>query len=80
MITYKPLWRTLINKEMKKLDLVEKGWISRGTLAKLGKNQHVSTGIIERICEGLDCSISDVMEYVRESPASNAEAANTEQQ
>lgn len=68
MITYKPLWMTLINKEMKKMDLVEKGWISRGTLAKLGKNRHVSTGIIEKLCQGLDCQIEDVVEYIQNNP------------
>lgn len=37
MITYKPLWKTLIDKDMKKMDLVEDGTVSRGTLAKMGK-------------------------------------------
>ena len=63
MITYKPLWKTLIDKDMKKMDLVEDGTISRGTLAKMSKNQKVSLEVIERICGRLHCKIEDVIIY-----------------
>ena len=63
MITYKPLWKTLIDKDMKKMDLVEDGTISRGTLAKMSKNQKVSLDVIERICSRLHCRIEDVIIY-----------------
>lgn len=63
MITYKPLWKTLIDKDMKKMDLVEDGTISRGTLAKMGKNQKVSLDVVERICKRLQCKVEEVIVY-----------------
>ena len=63
MITYKPLWKTLIDKDMKKMDLVEYGTVSRGTLAKMGKNQKVSLDVVERICKRLQCKVEEVIVY-----------------
>ena len=59
MISYKPLWKTLVEKEMKKTDLLDVVGISRGTLTKLSKNEPVSVKIIDgnrsdrccRVCE-----------------------------
>lgn len=62
MISYNPLWKTLIDKNMKKMDLVKYVGISNGTLAKLGKNESVSLSIIDKICMTLDCKIEDVVE------------------
>ena len=63
MITYKPLWKTLIDRDMKKMDLVADGTLSRGTLAKMGKNEKVSLDVIERICCKLNCKIEEVIVY-----------------
>lgn len=63
MITYKPLWKTLIDRDMKKMDLVVDGTLSRGTLAKMGKNEKVSLDVIERICRKLHCKIEEVIVY-----------------
>lgn len=63
MITYKPLWKTLIEKDMKKMDLVEDGIVSRGTLAKMGKDQKVSLEVVERICKRLQCRVEEVIVY-----------------
>ena len=63
MITYKQLWKTLIDKDMKKMDLVEDGTVSRGTLAKMGKNQKVSLDVVERICKRLQCKVEEVIVY-----------------
>lgn len=65
MISYKPLWRTLVEKEMKKTDLLDVVGISRGTLTKLSKNEPVSVKIIDRICEKLEIEVTDVVEYVK---------------
>lgn len=62
MISYNPLWKTLIDMNMKKMDLVNLTGISNGTLAKLGKNESVSLSIIDKICITLDCDVSDVVE------------------
>ena len=65
LISYKPLWKTLAEKEMKKTDLLDVVGISRGTLTKLSKNEPVSVKIIDRICEKLEIEVTDVVEYVK---------------
>lgn len=65
MISYKPLWKTLVEREMKKTDLLDAVGISRGTLTKLSKNEPVSVKIIDRICEKLEIEVTDVVEYVK---------------
>lgn len=66
MISYNPLWKTLIDKNMNKMDLVKLVGISNGALAKLGKNESVSLSIIDKICIALNCEISDVIEMKKE--------------
>jgi len=63
-LSYNGLWKLLIDKGMKKLDLKDKVGISTGTLAKLSKNQQVALSVLERICEALDCQIGDIVEYI----------------
>ena len=60
MISYNPLWHTLINNGMNKGDLMEK----TGTMASMGKNEPVNLKQIDRICKALNCGISDVIEYI----------------
>jgi DNA-binding Xre family transcriptional regulator len=64
MISYNPLWKKLIDLNMKKLDLLDVAEISRGTLAKMGKNEPVNLSVIDRLCRKLNCEISDIIEYV----------------
>lgn len=63
-IRYNKLWKLLIDKEMMKKDLRDQSGITTNALAKLGKNEHVSTQILEKICRVLDCNIEDVCEFV----------------
>ena len=63
-ISYNGLWKLLIDKGMKKLDLREAIGISTGTLAKMSKNEQVALSVLERICEALDCQIGDIVEYI----------------
>lgn len=65
-ISYKKLWKLLIDKEMLKKELAEKAEISNTSIAKLGKNENVNTDILLRICIALDCDISDIMETIRD--------------
>ena len=55
----------LIDKNMKKMDLVEKIGISSSTLAKMSKGEAVSMSIIEKICEELNCDFGDIINYER---------------
>ena len=50
MVSYKPLWHTLIDRDMKKMELVERVGMSRATLSKLNNNQYVALDVLERIC------------------------------
>lgn len=61
-VSYIKLWKLLLDKGMKKVDLKEKAGISSSTLAKLGKNEFVSMESIVKICSALHCDIGDVME------------------
>ena len=65
-IRYTKLWKVLIDKEMMKKDLRDQSGITTNALAKLGKNEHVSTKILEKICRVLDCNIEDVCEFVKD--------------
>lgn len=63
-ISYKKLWKLLIDRDMLKKDLAAKAEISSTSMAKLAKNENVNTEIIRKICTALQCDISDVMEMV----------------
>lgn len=63
-IKYAKLWKLLIDKRMKKTDLIDICGISSNVLAKLGKDESVSIESLEKICTALNCNIEDVMEFV----------------
>lgn len=65
-ITYKKLWKLLIDREMMKKDLLESSRISTVSMAKLGKNQNVTTDVLLKICTALHCDISEIMEVVED--------------
>lgn len=64
-VSYNGLWKLLIDKNMKKMDLVKKIGISSSTLAKMSKGEVVSMNILERVCEELDCDFGDIINYER---------------
>jgi len=63
-VSYKKLWKLLIDHDMKKKDLAEKTGISSYTIAKMTKGENVTTDILVRICNTRNCSIEDIMEIV----------------
>ena len=65
-ISYNKLWKMLIDKNMKKSDLKEMAGISSVSLAKLGKGDNITTDVLLRICEVMDCRIEDILETVRD--------------
>lgn len=65
-ISYKKLWKLLIDKDMKKKDLQRVAGVSAASITKLGKNENVNTEIIEKICLALQCDVSDVMEMAED--------------
>ena len=65
-ISYNKLWKMIIDKNMKKSDLRKKAGISSASLAKLGKGDNITTDVLLRICEVMDCRIEDILETVRD--------------
>ena len=65
-VSYKKLWKLLIDKDIKKKDLCEKAKISPATITKMGKNGHVTTEVLIKICTALSCQIEDIMEIIPE--------------
>lgn len=65
-IIYNRLWKLLIDKNMNKADLQNAAKISSSTIAKLGKGENVTTEVLIKICEALDCKLEDIMENVEE--------------
>ena len=61
-VSYKKLWKRLIDYDMKKKDLAEKASISGYTIAKMSKGESVTTDTLVKICKALDCNIDDIME------------------
>lgn len=66
MISYKKLWKLLIDRGMKKQEFRALTKISTSSMSKMAHGQNINTNIILRICEALNCNISDIMEYVPE--------------
>jgi len=62
-ISFRPLWILLINKGMKKTDLMKAAGLSPPTLAKLSKNRPIDSRTLEKIC-ALQCQPGDVIEYI----------------
>ncbi len=71
-VSYKKLWKLLIDKDMKKKDLREAAGISTSSMAKLGKNENVTTDVLVKICKALKCDISDIMEIQPDEQVSTA--------
>ena len=64
MVSYKPLWITLLQKDMTKTELRTLAGFSTATLAKMSKNEYVAMERIDRICQVLGCGIADVIEIL----------------
>ncbi|MBO3426969.1 helix-turn-helix transcriptional regulator [Clostridium perfringens] len=61
-LSYKKLWKLLIDRDLKKKDLSEMANVSSTCIAKLGRNENVNTNILVKICAALECDISDIVE------------------
>jgi putative transcriptional regulator len=69
VFSYKKLWKLLIDKDMNKQDLCAVANISSSTVAKLTKGENVSTAVLLKICEALQCDVSDIAETVPDALA-----------
>lgn len=73
IVSYNRLWKLLIDKGMNKTDLKEKTGLSQSTIAKLSKGENVTTDVLVRICDTLDCDLNDIVEFIGEK---NEESSN----
>ena len=63
-VSYKKLWKLLIDRDLKKKDLEQKAGISHYVVNKLTRGENVTTDVLGRICKALDCSLDDIMEFI----------------
>ena len=61
-VSYKKLWKLLIDRDMKKKDLLASAGISQSSLSKMRRNENVNTDILVKVCTALNCDIGDIME------------------
>ena len=66
-VCYKKLWKLLIDKDIKKKDLCAIAHISPASVTKMGKNGHVTTEVLVKICTALNCTMDDIMEIIPDS-------------
>ena len=63
-VSYKKLWKLLIDKDLKKKDLEQMAHISHYTMNKLTRGDNVTIDILGRVCQALDCGVDDIMEFI----------------
>ena len=66
-VCYNKLWKLLIDRKMKKKDLIEQTGISRTTIAKMGRDENVSTEVLSKICGAPQVDVGDIMEMIPDS-------------
>lgn len=64
VVSYKKLWKLLIDKDLMKKDLQSKAGISWATITKMSKGETVSTEVLMKICKYLQCDVGDIMEFI----------------
>ena len=63
-VSYKKLFKLMIDKDMKKKDLIEKTGLSYATIAKLERGDNVQMEVLEKVCRELKCQLSDIAEVI----------------
>lgn len=66
VVSYKKLWKLLIDKDLMKKDLQSKAGVSWATITKMSKGEPVSTEVLMKICKYLQCDVGDVIEFIDE--------------
>jgi putative transcriptional regulator len=75
-VSYKKLWKLLIDKDMLKKDLQSSAGISWASVTKLSKGEPVSMEVLMKVCKSLDCDVGDIMEFVRDDESKNKPERN----
>ena len=66
-ISYKKLWKMLIDRDLKKKDLADAAGLSNYTLSKMTRGENVNADTLAKVCKALDCGFDDIMEIIDES-------------
>lgn len=80
-VSYKKLWKILIDREMKKKDLIKLSGISTASMAKLGRNENITTDVLAKVCNALKVDIGYIMEVLPKESGEgdgNQETSNKE--
>ena len=70
-VSYNKLWKKLIDLEMSRTELRVKAGISTRQLAKLGKNENVTTDVLVKVCQALDCNVAEIMDITDQTEENN---------
>ena len=73
-VTYKKLWKLLIDKDMKKKELASLAGINPTTISKMSRGENVNVDVLGKICSVLDCKLDDIMEFIPDAPIVNNNA------
>lgn len=65
-ISYNKLWKLLIDKGLKKTELVKMAGITSNAMAKMGRNESVQVDTLGKVCAALKCNVGDIMEFIHE--------------
>ena len=68
-VSYKKLWKLLIDRDMSKTELIKKAGISTNAMAHMGKNEDVRVEVLARICCALDCTMNDILDVIPDNSA-----------
>ena len=66
-VSYKKLWKLLIDKDIKKKDLSSMAGVSPATITKMGKGGHVTTEVLSKICFALNCTMDDIIDIIEDN-------------
>lgn len=78
-LSYKKLWKQLIDRDMTRTELRQATGISPSTFARLSKGDYVASSVIDRICQELRCDVGDVMEVVLDGKSHGTKMSNKKQ-
>lgn len=70
-VSYNKLWKKLIDLEMSRTEMRKKAGISTRQLAKLGKNENVTTDVLVKVCKALDCNVDEIMDITDQTEENN---------
>lgn len=73
-VSYKKLWKLLIDKDMMKKDLQKEAGISWATLTKMSKGEVVSTEVLMKVCKVLHCDVGDIVEFIDDGESESEKA------